>query len=98
MGLASMSRSGSVDMNLGVGESFDAWLEKRSSCQFPVWYVGVTDDAIAKEWFMRVKHEIFWYASCRFRDSRRPPAQGGCSPGPGRSRPLRREEDVPWSA
>ena len=47
-----------IDLNLSVGDSFDAWLEKRASYEFPVWYVGLTDDVVTKEWFEKTKHEV----------------------------------------
>ncbi|CAK9007782.1 unnamed protein product [Durusdinium trenchii] len=45
------------DLHVGVGDSFNAWLQKRSSWTMPTGYFGLTDDAVTQEWFNKVKKE-----------------------------------------
>ena len=46
-----------VDLHLGVGDSFMAWLSKRSSLNVPSGFFGFTDDGIVQEWFNKSKSE-----------------------------------------
>ena len=44
-----------VDINPGVGNSFDAYIAKRGSVNYNLQYVAMMPDAISAEWFMETK-------------------------------------------
>ena len=52
-------RSGLIicDLHMGVGDSFNAWLQKRVSLSVPTGFFGLTDDGVTQEWFCKVKKE-----------------------------------------
>lgn len=45
------------DLNLGVGDSFNAWLQKRGSLTVPSAFFGLTDEGVNYEWFVQAKKE-----------------------------------------
>lgn len=44
-----------IDGNLAVGDSFSAYLETRKQYNCPIFYVGMTDDEVTKEWFLKTR-------------------------------------------
>ena len=46
------------DAHTLVGNTFDAYLSKKSSYNFPVFFLGATDDPVTKEWFEKTKKEL----------------------------------------
>ena len=42
-----------VDVNLGVGDLFEAWLQVREESSFSTVFVGLTDDASVRDYFFK---------------------------------------------
>ena len=47
-----------VEVNLTNGSIFDGFLAKRTSYNFPLFYIGMTEDSITRDWFARTKTDL----------------------------------------
>ena len=47
-----------VEANLTNGSIFDGFLAKRTSYNFPLLYIGMTDDSMTRDWFVRTKVDL----------------------------------------
>ena len=47
-----------VEDNLTNGSIFDGFLAKRTSYNFPLFYIGMTDDSMTRDWFVRTKADL----------------------------------------
>ena len=46
-----------IDANMSVGDSWIAWQMKQKDLSFPFFYIGLCDDGMVKDWFLKVKTE-----------------------------------------
>lgn len=47
-----------VEVNLTNGSIFDGFVVKRTSYNFPLFYIGMTEDSMTRDWFVRTKTDL----------------------------------------
>lgn len=60
LGKVSLPGRGAVfllDLTLGTGGLFKAFVQKKGAYNFPLYYFGLTDEAVTEEWFGKTMHQ-----------------------------------------
>ena len=52
-----------LDLSVGVGDFFYAWLRRQSAVRFPLLFVGANSNATEAEWLRRVTLEEAWHST-----------------------------------
>ncbi|CAJ1418011.1 unnamed protein product [Effrenium voratum] len=66
-----------VDLHIGVADSLDAWLKKRSGVNSSTLYIGITDEPVVRDWVIKTKTDSI--AQAHMKGEFKIP---GCQPAP----------------